>query len=140
MLPRSKFVPDLSPADILKYEKLCAQRRDISRRIRYMMDDALMVERPTWGPCTRCGGSWKGKWPQRKPRCCAKCGSNYWDAEYSSPESEQLAKQMKENRLKQKERDSRFLTPKAQEREQRSEVQAALETLYRHGLTAPSLP
>lgn len=104
------------------------------------MDDALMVERPTWGPCTRCGGSWKGKWPQRKPRCCAKCGSNYWDTGYSSPESEQLAKQMKENRLRQKERDSRFLTPRAQEREQKNEVREALETLYRHGLTAPSLP
>lgn len=34
--------------------------------------------RPLWGPCTRCGYSWRGYHSQYPPLHCARCCSRYW--------------------------------------------------------------
>lgn len=38
-------------------------------------------DRPTWGPCTRCGYIWRGNWANHPPRGCARCGSTGWQVE-----------------------------------------------------------
>lgn len=133
MLPRgAEYVPDLNPDQILKYEHLSSQKREINYKLKRLLKDAPLVPRPTWGPCTRCGATWRGKWPQRKPKCCAKCGNLYWDVPYSSYEAEQASKAAKEERSRLN--DVRMLTRKAKE----DEVAKALEVLHRHGLRLPA--
>jgi hypothetical protein len=53
------------------------QRRMIDIRIREILGTDLT--KPVWGPCTRCGHVWTGKWANRRPRHCARCHSNGWD-------------------------------------------------------------
>jgi hypothetical protein len=52
-------------------------RRQIDARIRELLGSDL--DKPIWGPCTRCGYIWTGKWANRRPRHCARCHSAGWD-------------------------------------------------------------
>jgi predicted nucleic acid-binding Zn-ribbon protein len=57
------------------------QRKQIDERIRAILGRVASDtdERPIWGPCTRCGHTWKGHWAGRPPRGCPRCGSTGWD-------------------------------------------------------------
>ena len=57
--------------------ELFHQRRQIDARIREILGTDLT--KPVWGPCTRCGYVWNGKWAKRRPRHCARCHSSGWD-------------------------------------------------------------
>jgi predicted nucleic acid-binding Zn-ribbon protein len=43
--------------------------------------------RPLWGPCTRCGHTWRGHWRNLPPRGCPRCGSSGWRVESTRPDA-----------------------------------------------------
>ena len=74
--------PDLTEGQLNQYRYLLRQKADIQRRINALMASVTHVNRPHWGPCTRCGHDWYGLKPQ-KPKNCPNCRSPYWDRPYS---------------------------------------------------------
>lgn len=82
-LPGEIILLDFPEQDDPAVEELLAlrkQRRELQERIEYLTSQVALPydDRPTWGPCTRCGHTWKGHWANHPPRGCARCGSTGW--------------------------------------------------------------
>jgi hypothetical protein len=73
------LVPDFTPQQILLYQQLLRQKGELTRQIQALINAVPKVPRPTWGPCTRCGHTWQGYYPRKKPVFCTNCQSRYWD-------------------------------------------------------------
>ena len=67
--------------ELTELYRLRREKGQIERRIQEILGRQLVGvdDRPTWGPCTRCGHVWRGHWPNRPPRGCARCGSTGWN-------------------------------------------------------------
>jgi len=97
-LPDESLVPDIDGPKLHRYMQLLNQRKSIDKKISILIKDCAMVPRPKWGPCTRCGHSWYGMYPRRKPVCCAGCGTTYWQKPYVSKATKQQGQRIREIR------------------------------------------
>jgi hypothetical protein len=70
---------DLSDEQFHRVLKLRRDRAAITQELDRILGSVREVDRPSWGPCLRCGYTWKGLWKNQKPRHCAKCHAPNWD-------------------------------------------------------------
>lgn len=100
MAPRGSGPPsDLDYALAELYGRRARCHSDFLAAIR-LIDDEIRVLLGTprgTGPdqrphlyCLRCGHRWQGRWPNIRPRCCARCHSSSWDTETDNPRARQL--------------------------------------------------
>ena len=85
----TETLPPPPPGSTMAQVEEDIQRLVILRRQRHDIDTEISIllarlqsdksDRPTWGPCTRCGHTWKGLTVGRPPTACPRCGSAGWN-------------------------------------------------------------